>query len=384
MRFSVTSNSRVRFSVDCAFPHLGKRRATSRKSALCNLRDRKSAFCPDRLTQSRTLRFSDRTDCAFPSHRGAREVWGNPPASLRGTMENASTGQTRSSNPPPACGGGCARARKPRPGVWLHGGAQSGQRASLMARPGQVGTPSSCQLWAKEVPGTQDQPDQSRNRPVRKETPAKGRLRVRVRSRSHPGRGVLTSAQRLRVRSPSRPALPLAPECSVSYVHHRVAVYGAPPSTFTTEWQCTERCPARSPPSGSVKYTATRSRAYRSHCHSALIVPIRYARCCLAVRNALPLAPERAIPYVHHRVAVYGAPPSTLTAEWQCETHCPARSPPSGSVRRTATRPRAYRSHCHSALIVPIRYARCRLAVRNALPLAPERAAQHVHCRAAV
>ena len=178
MRFSVTSNSRVRFSVECAFPHLGKRGAGSRKSALCNLRltekrtlarahrahltekctllawggrrvrlsvtsppegrgaqpparlrgvapgsanlglgltSRKGALCPsfspkgafwpDRLTQSRTLRFSDRTDCAFLSHRGAREVWGNPPASLRGTMENASTGQTRSSNPPPACGG---------------------------------------------------------------------------------------------------------------------------------------------------------------------------------------------------------------------------------------------------------------------------------------
>ena len=124
--------------------------------------------------------------------------------------------------------GGCARARKPRPGVWLYGGAQSGQRASLMARPGQVGTPSSCQLWAKEVPGTQDQPDQSRNRPVCKETPAKGRLRVRVRSRSHPGRGVLTSAQRLRVRSPFRPALPLAPERAAQHVHHRVAVRTAP------------------------------------------------------------------------------------------------------------------------------------------------------------
>ena len=133
-----------------------------------------------------------------------------------------------------------------------------------------------------------------------------------------------------------------------------------------------------------MKYTATRSRAYRSHCHSALIVPIRYARCRLAVRNALPLAPERAIPHVHHRVAVYGAPPSTLTAEWQCETHYPARSPPSGSVSRTATRPRAYRSHCHSALSVPIRCARCRVAVRTALPLAPERAAPHAHRRVAV
>ena len=130
--------------------------------------------------------------------------------------------------------------------------------------------------------------------------------------------------------------------------------------------------------------TATRPWAYRSHCHSALIVPIRYARCCLAVRNALPLASECSVSYVHHRVAVYGAPPSTLTTEWQCTERCPARSPPSGSVSRTATRPWAYRSHCHSALIVPIRYARCRLAVRNALPLAPERAIPYAHHRVAV
>ena len=31
-----------------------------------------------------------------------------PPARLRGTMKSGSTGQMRSSNPPPGCGGGCA------------------------------------------------------------------------------------------------------------------------------------------------------------------------------------------------------------------------------------------------------------------------------------
>ena len=120
------------------------------------------------------------------------------------------------------------------------------------------------------------------------------------------------------------------------------------------------------------------------HCHSPLNVPMRYARCRVAVRAALPLDPERAVPYVHHRVAVYGALPSTLDVEWQCTVRCPARSPPSGSVRRTATRPRTYRTHCHSPLIVPIRYARCRVAVRAALPLDPERAATYVHRRVAV
>ena len=46
-----------------------------------------------------------------PEGRGAQ-----PPASLRGTMENASTGQTRSSNPPPACGGGLRQG--PQASAW--------------------------------------------------------------------------------------------------------------------------------------------------------------------------------------------------------------------------------------------------------------------------
>ena len=45
MRLSVTSNSRMRFSVKCAFPHLRKRGVGSRKSA----------FCTGGLTEKRTL-----------------------------------------------------------------------------------------------------------------------------------------------------------------------------------------------------------------------------------------------------------------------------------------------------------------------------------------
>ena len=52
---------------------------------------------------------------------------GQPPARLRGTMENASTGQMRSSNHPPACGAGCASVRRSRFGVWPHGKAHSAQ-----------------------------------------------------------------------------------------------------------------------------------------------------------------------------------------------------------------------------------------------------------------
>ena len=53
-------------------------------------------------------------------HPGSVE---QPPASLRGTMGNGSTGQMRSSNPPPGCGAACARVRKSRFGVWPHGKA---------------------------------------------------------------------------------------------------------------------------------------------------------------------------------------------------------------------------------------------------------------------
>ena len=132
MRLSVRVRRRMRFFVECAFPHLGKRGAGSRKSALC----------PDGLTEKCTLRSSPvasygkvhsvglggcrlRFSVTSPSGRRGTQ----PPASLRGTMENGPTGQMRSSNPPPGCGGGCAGAR-------LHGKAQSGQRASLRARPG--------------------------------------------------------------------------------------------------------------------------------------------------------------------------------------------------------------------------------------------------------
>gem|GEM_PF-3202314 len=44
VRLSVTSNSRMRFSVECAFPHLGKRGVGSRKSAFWQVGSRKSAL----------------------------------------------------------------------------------------------------------------------------------------------------------------------------------------------------------------------------------------------------------------------------------------------------------------------------------------------------
>ena len=100
-------------------PH-GKARSATRAS-------RKSAVWLVRGSQNAPFREDPCPECAFPSRRGAREVWGNPPARLRGTMENASTGQMRSSNPPPACGAACARVRRSRFGVWPHGKAHSAQ-----------------------------------------------------------------------------------------------------------------------------------------------------------------------------------------------------------------------------------------------------------------
>ena len=86
MRFSVTSSPRVRFSVECVFPHLGKRDATSRKSAVCTLgltekrilhvgphgkahsptgASRKSAFSNRRLTEKRILHANSHPECVF-------------------------------------------------------------------------------------------------------------------------------------------------------------------------------------------------------------------------------------------------------------------------------------------------------------------------------
>ena len=141
--------------------------------------------------------------------------------------------------PPPACGGGLRQgpqasawglaARKGA--VWAEGLADG----APWARPGHHQAAGCGLRRCRElrIILTSRETVLSAKRP-----PAKGRLRVRIRPMSHPGRGVLTSAQRLRVRSPSRPALPLAPGrtdtvrsmssgsvwSAARHVHHRVAV----------------------------------------------------------------------------------------------------------------------------------------------------------------
>ena len=78
------------------------------------------------IPRSRRMRFS-----VTSRHPGGV---GQPPASLRGTMENASTGQMRTSNHPPACGAGCARVRRSRFGAWPHGKAHSARPAGSRMR----------------------------------------------------------------------------------------------------------------------------------------------------------------------------------------------------------------------------------------------------------
>ena len=160
----------MRFFVEGAFPHLGKRGAASWKSAFCYLR----------LTEKRTLPPAPhgKAHSAIPRSRRLRLSVtsrrpggvGQPPARLRGTMENGSTGQMRSSNPPPACGAACVRVRRSRFGVWPHGKAHSAQpvgfrlRLSVTSwRPGCGATPR--QAAGRLAPSSRNGDDHVCDRP---------------------------------------------------------------------------------------------------------------------------------------------------------------------------------------------------------------------------
>ena len=110
---------------------------------------RKSAVCGSRVAQNAPFR-----------HVAAREAWGATPRQPAGHYGEWPNWANALEQPPPGCGGvvpgPAGLGRRARP----HGKAQSGQRASLKARPelgrdttNQAGTPSGCQLWAKEMPG---------------------------------------------------------------------------------------------------------------------------------------------------------------------------------------------------------------------------------------
>ena len=119
----------------------------------------RSSFCSNNLTEHTPQRGaacgSYVAQTALFRHitaREARDQTARQPAGHYGKWPNWANALEQ---PPASLRGGCARVRRPRFGARLHGKAQSGQRASLMARPGPGRAPSGCQLWAKEVSRTQ-------------------------------------------------------------------------------------------------------------------------------------------------------------------------------------------------------------------------------------
>ena len=112
--FPYGTGCRMRFSVECAFPHLGKRRVASRKSA----------FCAHRLTQKRTLYVGPHGKAQSVRERSRR---------VRLSVRSPPGGGAQG-NRPPECGA-----------LWKK--AQLGKRARATARQNAGGlrqvTPSS-------------------------------------------------------------------------------------------------------------------------------------------------------------------------------------------------------------------------------------------------
>ena len=100
----------------------GAARAASRRGASWPDASRKGAVCGSHVAQNALFR-----------HVAAREAWGATPRQPAGHYEKWPNWANASGQPPARLRGGCAGTCRPRP---PHGKAQSGQRASLMARPG--------------------------------------------------------------------------------------------------------------------------------------------------------------------------------------------------------------------------------------------------------
>ena len=100
-------------------------RATLRRGASWPDASRKGAVCGSHVAQNALFR-----------HVAAREAWGATPPPACGALWRVAQLGKRARATPASLRGGCAGARRPRPGARLHGKAQSGQRASLMELPG--------------------------------------------------------------------------------------------------------------------------------------------------------------------------------------------------------------------------------------------------------
>ena len=98
---------------------MASRRGASRPDA-----SRKGAVCGSHVAQNALFR-----------HVAAREAWGATPRQPAGHYGEWPNWANALGQPSRQAAGGRARARRPRPGARSHGKTQSGQRASLRARP---------------------------------------------------------------------------------------------------------------------------------------------------------------------------------------------------------------------------------------------------------
>ena len=112
----------------------GDSAGATKKGRACGLAE--GRLLVRRLTKRRSLRLPCRTECAFPLHHRPGGVGRNPPRQPAGHYGEWPNWANALEQPPARLRGGCAGARRPRPGARLYGKAQSGQRASLRAHPG--------------------------------------------------------------------------------------------------------------------------------------------------------------------------------------------------------------------------------------------------------
>ena len=111
----------------------GQRRAGDGAGAACSLTE--GRISARRLTKRRSLRPPRRTECAFPLHHRPGGVGRDRPPACGALWKVAQLGKRARATPRQA--GGWLR-QGPQASAWgpaPHGKAQSGQRASLMARP---------------------------------------------------------------------------------------------------------------------------------------------------------------------------------------------------------------------------------------------------------
>ena len=127
----------MRFFVECAFPHLGKRGATSWKSAFCHLRlTEKRTLQPtshgkphSAIPRSRKLRFSVTPrlqNASFRDVAAPGRCRTTPPPGCGALWETAQLGKRARATPRQPAGRLCARVRRSRFGAWPHGKVHSG------------------------------------------------------------------------------------------------------------------------------------------------------------------------------------------------------------------------------------------------------------------